>query len=60
MNRKEKAEDGSDAMARFKQETGVEAYAIADVYDVIDFLKEKNFDQNLIGRMEEYIDTYGV
>lgn len=60
MNRKEKAEDGSDAMARFKQETGVEAYAIADVYDVIDFLKEKNFDQDLIGRMEEYIDTYGV
>lgn len=60
MNRKEKAEDGSDAMARFKQETGVEAYAIADVYDVIEFLKEKNFDQDLIGRMEEYIDTYGV
>jgi orotate phosphoribosyltransferase len=60
MNRKEKAEDGSDAMQRFKQETGVEAYAIADVYDVLDFLKDKNFDKSLIEKMEEYISEHGI
>jgi orotate phosphoribosyltransferase len=60
MNRKEKTEDGSDAMARFKLDTGVEAYAMADVYDVLDFLKEKNFDKSLIEKMEEYIAAYGV
>jgi len=60
MNRREKTEDGSDAMLRFKQETGVEAFAIADVYDVLDFLKDKNFDKSLIEKMEEYISEYGI
>jgi orotate phosphoribosyltransferase len=60
MNRREKAEDGSDAMARFRHETGVEAFAIADVYDVLDFLKDKNLDKSIIEKMEEYISTYGV
>jgi orotate phosphoribosyltransferase len=60
MNRREKTEDGSDAMLRFKQDTGVEAYAIADVYDVLEFLKDKNFDKSLIERMEKYISEYGI
>jgi len=60
MNRREKTEDGSDAMQRFQQETGVEAFAIADVYDVLDFLKDKNFDKSLIQKMEEYISEYGI
>jgi len=60
MNRREKTEDGSDAMLRFKQETGVEAFAIADVYDVLDFLKDKNFDKSLIEKMEEYISEHGI
>lgn len=60
MNRREKAEDGSDAMERFIEATGVEAFAIADVYDVLDFLKDKDFDKSLIKKMEEYINTYGV
>jgi orotate phosphoribosyltransferase len=60
MNRKEKTEDGSDAMVRFEQETGVEAFAIADVYDVLDFLKDKNFDPTLVEKMEKYVSKYGI
>lgn len=60
MNRREKAEDGSDAMERFRQETGVEVFAIADVYDVLDFLKDEKFDESIVKKMEAYIETYGV
>ncbi len=60
MNRKEKNDKGEDTIAKFTEDTGVEVYSIADIDDVINYLEEKKFETELIDKMKEYIEKYGV
>jgi orotate phosphoribosyltransferase len=60
MNRKEKDDNGDDAIAKFTEKTGVNVYAIADIDDVIEYLKANDFEPELIEKMEEYIEKYSV
>jgi orotate phosphoribosyltransferase len=59
LNRKEKTDEGYDAVTKFIDDTGVEVCSLADVEDVLEYLKEKKFDAGLIKNMEAYIETYG-
>ena len=60
MNRREKDENGENAVAKFTEKTGVEVYAIADINDVLNYLKKYDFKKPLIKNMEDYIDKYGI
>jgi len=60
LNRKESAEGGGDAASLFKKKTGIPVHSIADVGDVLEFLRAGRFDPKLIRRMEDYISKYGI
>jgi orotate phosphoribosyltransferase len=60
LNRKEVGSDGVDAVSDFTRKTGIDIFSIADVNDVLEFIKAKKFKTELIQSMEDYISKYSV
>ena len=60
VDRKEKGKGEKSAMAEIEEEFGFPVYSVADVYDILELLREDPASAEHVARIEAYLSVNGA
>ena len=60
LDRKEKGNSGKSAIQEVADEFGISVISIVDIDDIRQYLAESGFDSELLARIDQYREQYGV
>ena len=60
VDRKEKGQGQKGAMVEIEEEFGFPVYSVVDVYDIIEYLSEREENKEHVDRIKKYLEVYGA